>query len=293
MDIKVFEYFIAVAEAQSFSKAAKLLYISQPTLSRQISFMEEELGTRLFTRNKSGVALTTAGELCLEKSKHILKEYQDMRQNLLEINKGSVGSASIGYVNLSQFKILSQSIDRIHNKYPGIKLEIHKMSLPHVQQALLDQKVDLIFDMRLDVNQNDKICYKNITDSKLYVVVSNRHPYASRESIQLNELEDEEMVIFERKQAPELFDSLVRLCSQSGFIPKFTKFYEDMESVIMAVGLGKGVTLMDETAKILETSHTIFVPIERCEVGYNWYLSWLKDNKNPSLQILIDNIYML
>jgi DNA-binding transcriptional LysR family regulator len=73
MELRTLKYFITIAECQNFSKASKLQHISQPTLSRQIAYLEEELGVTLFIRTKPNIKLTQAGELCLEKSRDIKK----------------------------------------------------------------------------------------------------------------------------------------------------------------------------------------------------------------------------
>ena len=212
MELRTLKYFITIAECQNFSKASKLLHISQPTLSRQIAYLEEELGVTLFIRTKPNIKLTQAGELCLEKSRDILIQYENMCAALSEIKKGNTGSVSIGYVNLSQFRILSNVIEYINENYPNIKLKIIQMSLPEVQDAIIEKKLDIGFDMRLNINDTDNINYKKVTNSNLYAVVSVRHKFAKRESISINELKDEKIVIFERKQAPELFDSITNLC---------------------------------------------------------------------------------
>lgn len=191
---------------------------------------------------------------------------------------------------MSQFKILSNAIEYIDEEYPNIKLKIMQMTLPEVQEAIIEKKLDIGFDMRLTISDTGDINYEKITNSNLYAVVSGRHKFAKRESISLSELKEEKIVIYERKQAPELFDSIVNLCFQRGFTPKFAEFREDMESVIMSAGLGQGVALMDETAKILETDNTIFVPVNDCKTSYNWYLSWHKENNNPCVQIVVDSI---
>ncbi|NLJ58623.1 MAG: LysR family transcriptional regulator [Tissierellia bacterium] len=290
MDLRILEYFIAVAEHQNFSRASDVLHISQPTLSRQIALLEEEMGTPLLIRTKPNVQLTLAGEVCLEKSKYILDQYKSMKYTISEIRKGNVGSVSIGYVNLSQFKVLSNAIEHLHEKHPEIKLKVKQMSLPEIQEAILNKELDIGFDMRISIDESEDILYKKISDSRLYAVVPGKHKFANRESISFKELKDEKLVLYERKQAPELFDSMVNLSAQFGFTLNFTAFSDDMESVIMLVGLGQGITLMDETAKILETKHTIFVPINDCETNYNWYLSWHKDNNNQCIQTVINNI---
>lgn len=291
MDLRVIKYFIAVAECRNFSKASELLHVSQPTLSRQIGLLEEEVGIDLFVRTKPAIGLTLAGEVFLEEAKDILARFDNMLGKISEVKKGNIGSISIGYVNLSQFKILSKAIYYIHEKYPNIKLNITQMSLPEVQEAILQRKLDIGFDMRVNVDEGESTNYKKITDSILYAVVSRRHKFAKRDSISLAELKGDNFVIFERKQAPELFDGLILLCAKHGFTPKFTQFCEDMESVIMQAGLGQGVALMDETAKILETEHTIFLPINDIKTNFSWYLSWHKDNDNPSLKNVIDSIF--
>ena len=132
--------------------------------------------------------------------------------------------------------------------------------------------------------------YEKITDGQFYAVVPGSHHLKDRKAIELKELKDEDLVIFERKEAPELFDSITNLCNKRGFTPKFSEKGKDMESVMMLVGIGRGIALMDETAKILESDHTVFIPLSDCKDSYAWYLTWLKNNDNPCIPIVVNSI---
>lgn len=87
MNLRVLKYFITVAECLNFSKASEFLHISQPTLSRQIALFEEEMGMPLFNRTKPNIQLTLAGEVCLEKSRYILNQYENMLALYVKLKK--------------------------------------------------------------------------------------------------------------------------------------------------------------------------------------------------------------
>lgn len=220
----------------------------------------------------------------------IVSTYNDMKKELLKIKNGNRGSVKIGYINLSQFEILSRTINVIKKSNPEIEISIYQRSLAECQQELLDGKIDISFNM-FDYNlRSEHINYEKLTDGQLYAVVPGNHPFRDRTSLLIKDLIDENLLTFERDQAPELFDSVINLYNNNGFSPKFSAKGKNMESIMMLVGIGQGIALMDETAKILESKHTIFIKLDDCRDSYAWYLTSLKKNNNPCISLVVDTI---
>ena len=290
MNIKILKYFIKIAECGSFSKAASLLYVTQPTLSRQIALLENELESILFLRTKPNLELTPAGKLCLEKAREIVDIYDDLSLGLADLKDGNTGEVKIGYVNLSQLEILARTIKSVKKTNPEIKIKISKNSLPKCREELLEGILDITFDMFEPDKSWGGLSKEILTDGQLYAVVPGDHPFRHKKSLEICDLKDEEMVLFEREVAPDLFDGVTNLFTQCGFTAKISCQASDMESVMMMVGTGQGIALMDDTARILETNHTVFIPLSDCTKSYAWHLIWSGLNKNPCIPLLVDTI---
>ena len=100
MDLRQIRYFIAVADARNFSRAAERLHVSQPPLSIQIKRLEDEIGVRLFERSPRGVELTAAGALFYEDAKAALARLDSAKKRARQAELGEVGTLAIGFVSI-------------------------------------------------------------------------------------------------------------------------------------------------------------------------------------------------
>src|SRR3546814_13027527 len=108
MELRCLRYFVAVAQEQSFSRAAKLLHISQPPLSRRIRAIEEELGVALFERNTRNVRLTAAGAAFYEQTRRTLEQVEKSVRAAQKTTKGEMGTIRFGYLPNDAMNILTK-----------------------------------------------------------------------------------------------------------------------------------------------------------------------------------------
>ena len=101
MELRHVRYFVAVAEALSFARAARGLHLSQPPLSRQIRALEEELGTALFTRTKRSVRLTPAGAALLPAARRLLGDADGLKAGARRLVAGEVGTLALGFISVA------------------------------------------------------------------------------------------------------------------------------------------------------------------------------------------------
>ncbi len=284
------EYFIAVAELLNFSKAASLLHITQPALSRKISQLESEMGCELFKRRKPNLHLTEAGVFVLEKARRIVDLRDEMVTGISSALQIPGGRLRIGYLNLSQFALLSRSMDALGNNFPNIEINLRQHTLPVLRSLLDDGQLDLIFDMCSAEEMDAECTYHRVSEGKLYAVLPASHSLAGQKDISIEELSREKYVFFNRTTAPRVFDGLIQVCLQNGFSPDIAAYGDNMESVMMLVGIGKGIALMDADAKVLESRHTQFVPIRNHKSARVWYLVSRTDRLTPGISAVCDMI---
>ena len=143
MDIRVLQYFLTVAREQSFTKAAMILHITQPTLSRQVALLEEELGCPLFVRGGKSLTLTAEGILLKRRALEITELYD---KTLGEFGKQSEvieGSVTIGLGESSAVEELAQICKRFREKYPLVQIILHTATADVVYEKLGQGLVDL------------------------------------------------------------------------------------------------------------------------------------------------------
>lgn len=125
MEIRVLRYFLAVVREESFTKAAELLHITQPTLSRQIAQMEEEMGVRLFDRRTRKVVLTNDGFLLCRRAEEILELVDKTERELSKQDEMVEGKVSIGCGDLAVVQKLPELIRSFHERYPAVTFDLY------------------------------------------------------------------------------------------------------------------------------------------------------------------------
>src|SRR5437762_6526946 len=120
MEFRHLRYFAAVADTLNFGRAAVRLHISQPPLSRQIRAVEEEMGTRLFTRSTRGVRLTAAGRALLPEARRLLREADALVDGARHLAEGGVGTLRLGFISTASYNVLPRVLPEFHRRRPGI-----------------------------------------------------------------------------------------------------------------------------------------------------------------------------
>lgn len=125
MEIRVLKYLLIVAREENITRAAELLHISQPTLSRQLMQLEEELGVKLFKRGKHNVYLTSEGALFRRRAQEIVNLAERAKSEMKQEDELLTGTISIGCGELRSMNELSEMIAVFHHQYPFVEFELH------------------------------------------------------------------------------------------------------------------------------------------------------------------------
>lgn len=144
MNFNKLRYVITVAEEQSITKAAKKLYISQPSLSQCIRSVEEDLGAELFVRGKSHVTLTPAGELYLDWARVTLNSARQLEEKLAQLKSGSRRQLDIGASMQRGAMLLPEAITSFYAEVPNCSIKIHEDLNRNLLEALKQDRLDMI-----------------------------------------------------------------------------------------------------------------------------------------------------
>ncbi len=142
MDIKSLKSFLQVAQARSFSKAAALLGVTQPALSRQMQRLEEEVGQSLLYRDGRGIALTEAGRIFLGHARAVVEEMQGAKSELANLLGEPRGTVTIGLPPTMSQALLPAIVRRIRNAYPRIHLRVTQALSGELNEWLMAGRVD-------------------------------------------------------------------------------------------------------------------------------------------------------
>lgn len=136
MEIRVLRYFLAVVREESITKAAELLHITQPTLSRQIAQMEEEMGVKLFDRSTRKIVLTNEGLLLRRRAEEILELVDKTERELSEQDEMVEGTVAIGCGDLAAVQLLPDLIRSYHERYPAVTFDLYTATADHIKDRM-------------------------------------------------------------------------------------------------------------------------------------------------------------
>lgn len=143
MELRVLNYFLMVAREENITKAAQLLHVTQPTLSRQIAQLEEELGVKLFQRSNHNIILTDDGMLLKRRAQELVSLAEKTKLDLFH-NEEVSGIISIGSGELKSMQFLSEAIVSFRRKYPGVNFEIYSGNSDSIKERIERGLLDLI-----------------------------------------------------------------------------------------------------------------------------------------------------
>jgi DNA-binding transcriptional LysR family regulator len=185
MELYALEVFLTIANEKSFSRAARILFRTQPAVSLALQRLEQELGEKLIDRGPKDFTLTDAGRTVLEYARRFVSLHQELDNSLAELRDNSAGRLTIG-ANESTTLYLLRHIERYRELYPKVKVTIRRSLSSKIPNELLDGNLELGV-ISYDPG-GDRLKSKVIYSDSLAFVVSPHHRLAHRKSVSIEDL---------------------------------------------------------------------------------------------------------
>lgn len=243
MELHQLQYVIQVAEYLNFSRAAERLCVTQPTLSHQISKLEDEFGVTLFERKTRSVKLTPAGEKFVEQAKKVMAELDILRSEM-QMNR-SVGSGNIRIgLPAADAHGMAACVSAFRRSYPGIQLKIvENAGSEELIKLLLTGNVDIACVLPLpDKDYGAQIEFYPLISGELMLITSKQHRFAQRKHIKLAEAAQEYFVF-----APvthSMYIVALNACRRSGFEPRIACECAQLNNLLSFVAKGLGISFV-------------------------------------------------
>ena len=287
MELRHLRYFVAVAEDLSFTKAAGRLHLAQPSLTRQIHNLEDELGVRLLNRSKSQVSLTEEGRSFLADARRILALASESVLAVQRLSRGELGQLNISYLSNFDFELLPETLRAFRLSFPHIALNLFDMTPAEQLRALEARKIDLGFLGLPPPASAGAIQWESIAQHRTVVVLPTKHPLARKRQLRLGELESLLFVGMSEKTHPGFREWLIRTCHDAGFSPRVLQDAELETALMTFVAEGLGVTLAREHIKKLPHPGVAFRPLTPT-LKSDYCIAWNRNNDSRALQQYID-----
>lgn len=280
--------FKAATETLNFTTAAQMVHISQPSFSRNIAMLEDELGFQLFWRSKqNGIRLTPAGAALYNGLFDIEKRFSDLLERSRRISRGEEGRLVIGVLN--GICLDSQTfyhIKRFKEKYPQVDIQLKSCMLQELETNLLKGTCDICFIMAEILKQKDSILFEKVYSVPTYLVVPKTSGLENGGAYRLSDLKEQCFLLSE--DYPEISQRVISDCRKAGFEPK-VKYAPDYETKMLWAEMGEGVTSITMDQYIRNSRHVSIIKAE--EFGsLDYSICWNKDNFNPSIALFYSMI---
>jgi DNA-binding transcriptional LysR family regulator len=250
VELRQLRYFIAVAEAGNFSRAAANLHMSQPPLSMQVKALEEDLGVQLLERSNHGATLTPAGAAFLEEARAALARLESARQRAQLVSRGEIGRLSVGFVSIADYGVLPPALKAFRARYPHVEVQLHELTTDAQIRELRANQLDL--GIALAPLEEPDLDFARLHDEELVLALPSSHRAGrAQEAVDLRTLAAESFIVPPRDIAPGLHDLIIGQCRAAGFAPRITQHARQMQTVISLVASGMGYALVPSSVRNL------------------------------------------
>ena len=288
MDSLKIECFLAVADTQSFSKAADKLFKNQSVISRQVAALEKELDVELFVRGARTVILTPAGRIFERGIRKIAEKYASLLEDTVAAQRGYSGELKIGLhpgnLYLENVIPIVRAFERAH---PEICLSFLSAYSGELSRKIDEEQIDLVF-WRWEEYSNASRDAIHVLKTQHGLLFARDHPIPERADGQyeLTDFRDETFIVLPDRVAPGLGRRLLRMCIESGYAPKMVEA-SDLEASILMVSMQQGTIAMNDLGYFAHSDAFRFVHVPQLGSSEMSFI-WDKRNRNPSLHVFLD-----
>jgi DNA-binding transcriptional LysR family regulator len=273
-----------VAEELHFGRAARRLYISQPSLSRAVRDLERALGVELFARTSREVRLTPAGAALKEELPRLLAEHERVLTHARRVGAGEAGELRIAFLASATNRVLPAVVRTFRSAFPAIALTLEET----LDDAALAGVLARQFDVALvrTVRPEPGLAFAPLVREPLCLVVAADHRLAGRRRVRYEDLRDDGLILWPRADAPESFDDVIEGCRRAGFSPTVVQEARGAYTILGLVAAGVGVSVLAGSYEALRGDDVVFLPL----VGRHTTLraAWRADDGSAARQNFVD-----
>ncbi|SFG89342.1 LysR family transcriptional regulator [Sporolactobacillus nakayamae] len=276
-DIKHLHYFLEVAVRKSFTKAAHHLYVTQPTISKMVRDIEDELGMVLLDRTGKEIELTDAGRIVFEQSQKIVQSFAHLSDELSDLTHAKKGKLTVGLPPMIGMQFFPGILSQFRKSFPGIDLHSAEYGAKKVADCVSDGLLEVGVTVG-SINEEVLNSFVFFEDS-IRLVVHTSSPLAKLSHVTLTDLRDEHFILF-----PEDFSlrgMIINGCEKAGYQPNIVFESSQWEFMVKMVSKGFGIAFLPESviSKMEQKAEPIItLPIEESELNWRLSMIWKKNH---------------
>ncbi|MEO6005746.1 MAG: LysR substrate-binding domain-containing protein [Opitutus sp.] len=287
MELRHLRYFVAVADALNFRRAAEQLHVAQPALSKQIQDLEQELGARLLDRNTAGVRLTDAGAALLDSARELLAAAQQLPVVVREAAAGRRGRITIGNAGAMSAAFLPVSLTAFRQRYPEVEVNLREIRSAEQPAALATGQIQLGLMIGAQPPDNRKFDCLRVLRSPVRVYLAKDHALAARAALALTDLVVESfLAIAPARLAQEHVKMIRDVFVTRGLAEPSIKPVDGLESLIALIAGGHGISFLPRTVTAQRNIGLVTKPLteEHDDLAFSLWAVWRRNDSSETVR---------
>lgn len=245
MDLRKLSYFTAVAEQGSITKAAEVLRVTQPALSRQIRAFEGEMGWTLLERGARSIRLTREGQVVLREGRKIQKVVENAIKRMRQDLDGPI--IRVGYAPSLGGELLKLAMSCFVQRHVDARIELRDLSSEEMLNQVQSGDLDLMIGVRKEMKTMD---WQDLDQKCLLMAVPKHHDLAKRRSLKVEDMSGQRLLFLSRHEYPEYWESVSSYFMEHGVDPRVVGEFDGIESLGLALQAGVGMALVAEKSDL-------------------------------------------
>ncbi len=278
MELREVRSFVTLAEQLHFGRAARVLSLSQPALTKQIRRLEEELGGALFTRTRRSTQLTALGEMFLRGARVTLRDFDELLDRTRRTAAGQTGRLRIGF-GFHTFELVPRIVVRLRKSVPSMELTLRDMSTAEQVEALRSERIDIGF-VRLPVGEEFQTL--PVIEDRVMLVSSLSADLPA--NLPLRECRDKPFILISPERSPTFHQHSIALCGKHGFHPHVVQEVPEVTTALALVQAGLGLTMIPQSFGSTQFAGVRFHKLKEPQARWKVGAAWRKGDSNPLLQ---------
>ncbi|HET7542359.1 MAG TPA: LysR family transcriptional regulator [Polyangiaceae bacterium] len=279
MELTLLRSFAVLAEHLHFGRAARVLHVSQPALTKQVRRLEQELAGELFERGAHGTKLTSLGAAFLPLAIDLIRRFDYVLEEGKRQAKGDIGRLAIGF-GRTTLDLVPALVTQLRNTSPNVDIRLQDMSTAEQFAALEVGAIDVGF-LRLPSSLPDGYAAARVADDRMVLVTQSR---VSQRRLSLADCHESPFILLDGARAPDFRAHTLQLFAKYGFQPRIVQDVSEFSTALAFVRAGMGMTLVPASLKDEPLAGLGLHPVRDREARWAVGACWRRRNANPVLR---------
>ncbi|WP_027798671.1 LysR family transcriptional regulator [Paraburkholderia dilworthii] len=281
LDLGQVRCFVAAATELNFRRAAALLNMTQPPLSRQIQLLEDNLGVKLFERVGRTVKLTTEGRVFLADAARLLNLAEQAESTVRRASKGKTGRVRLGFTGAAGYELIPELLVAAADVLPEIDVVLLELVSAAQIEAFAANTIDLGFLRPLPSKQ--KLEFVLVDEEPLIVALPKRHTLCQFGQIALKQLDDQPFIMHSPTQGKYFHDRIMGMLAAEGVNLNIAQYIDQTPTILSLVRAGLGLAILPASAQRFHYDNVEFRLIARNSIQAEMSMAWRADQDNPAV----------